>query len=40
MTSVPKPLKYLRPHYPDLQQLYEQWPESTEKVCVFFGYIS
>ncbi|GAA98981.1 uncharacterized protein L969DRAFT_89035 [Mixia osmundae IAM 14324] len=25
MTSVPKPLKYLRPLYPDLQSLYSQW---------------
>lgn len=28
MTSVPKPLKFLRPHYPDLQDLYEKWPAS------------
>ncbi|KAF9050814.1 26S proteasome regulatory complex, non-ATPase subcomplex, Rpn1 subunit [Hymenopellis radicata] len=31
MTSVPKPLKFLRPHYPDLQQLYETWPASDDK---------
>ncbi|KAG5220191.1 proteasome regulatory particle base [Salix suchowensis] len=31
MTSVPKPLKFLRPHYPDLQVLYETWPSSEEK---------
>ncbi|KAF4563925.1 proteasome regulatory particle base subunit [Pleurotus pulmonarius] len=31
MTSVPKPLKFLRPHYPDLQVLYETWPPSEEK---------
>ncbi|KAF5383134.1 hypothetical protein D9615_005031 [Tricholomella constricta] len=31
MTSVPKPLKFLRPHYPDLQALYETWPISEEK---------
>ncbi|KIY48432.1 26S proteasome regulatory complex, non-ATPase subcomplex, Rpn1 subunit [Fistulina hepatica ATCC 64428] len=31
MTSVPKPLKFLRPHYPGLQQLYESWPASDDK---------
>ncbi|KAF8801079.1 26S proteasome regulatory complex, non-ATPase subcomplex, Rpn1 subunit [Phlegmacium glaucopus] len=31
MTSVPKPLKFLRPHYPDLQALYETWPPSEDK---------
>ncbi|KAF9255501.1 26S proteasome regulatory complex, non-ATPase subcomplex, Rpn1 subunit [Marasmius fiardii PR-910] len=31
MTSVPKPLKFLRPHYPDLQGLYETWPVSDDK---------
>ncbi|KAI0065263.1 26S proteasome regulatory complex non-ATPase subcomplex Rpn1 subunit [Artomyces pyxidatus] len=31
MTSVPKPLKFLRPHYPDLQTLYESWPPSEDK---------
>ncbi|KAF9457552.1 armadillo-type protein [Collybia nuda] len=31
MTSVPKPLKFLRPHYPDLQALYETWPGSEDK---------
>jgi 26S proteasome regulatory subunit N1 len=28
MTAVPKPLKFLRPHYPDLQKRYEEWPAS------------
>ena len=32
MTSVPKPLKFLRPHYPELQSLYEGWPASENKV--------
>lgn len=32
MTSVPKPLKFLRPHYPDLQILYGAWPPSEDKV--------
>ncbi|KAH7926237.1 26S proteasome regulatory complex, non-ATPase subcomplex, Rpn1 subunit [Leucogyrophana mollusca] len=31
MTSVPKPLKFLRPHYPDLQKLYDTWPSSEDK---------
>ncbi|KAK7019046.1 26S proteasome regulatory subunit RPN1 [Favolaschia claudopus] len=31
MTSVPKPLKFLRPLYPDLQTLYESWPASDDK---------
>lgn len=31
MTSVPKPLKFLRPHYRDLQALQEKWPVSTDK---------
>ncbi|KDR72525.1 hypothetical protein GALMADRAFT_252654 [Galerina marginata CBS 339.88] len=31
MTSVPKPLKFLRPHYPALQALYETWPPSENK---------
>ena len=35
MTSVPKPLKFLHPHYPGLQALYETWPASDNKVCVF-----
>ncbi|THH19622.1 hypothetical protein EW146_g1580 [Bondarzewia mesenterica] len=31
MTSVPKPLKFLRPYYPDLQTMYETWPVSDDK---------
>ncbi|KAF8999058.1 armadillo-type protein [Cyathus striatus] len=31
MTSVPKPLKFLRPHYPDLQALYDTWSPSEDK---------
>ena len=31
MTSVPKPLKFLRPHYRDLQALLETWPTSEDK---------
>ncbi|KAF7323517.1 26S proteasome regulatory subunit RPN1 [Mycena kentingensis (nom. inval.)] len=31
MTSVPKPLKFLRPLYPDLQTLYNTWTPSEDK---------
>jgi 26S proteasome regulatory subunit N1 len=31
MTSVPKPLKFLRPHYEALCALHEQWPASEVK---------
>ena len=34
MTAVPKPLKFLRPHYKSLTELYEQWPEGENKVCL------
>lgn len=34
MTSVPKPLKFLHPHYLDLQSLYETWTPSENKVRV------
>ena len=34
MTSVPKPLKFLRPHYIDLQALYETWSPSEDKVLI------
>jgi 26S proteasome regulatory subunit N1 len=27
MTSVPKPLKFLRPHYHELQKIQDSWPE-------------
>ena len=32
MTSVPKPLKFLRPHYPTLKTVYEKFPEGEAKV--------
>ena len=32
MTAVPKPLKFLRPHYEELTTLYEEWPAGTDKV--------
>ncbi|KAK5625036.1 hypothetical protein RRF57_000752 [Xylaria bambusicola] len=31
MTAVPKPLKFLRPHYEPLTKLYESWPEGDDK---------
>ncbi|KAJ3102654.1 proteasome regulatory particle base subunit [Phlyctochytrium planicorne] len=31
MTSVPKPLKFLRPHYPVLKDVYTAWPDSENK---------
>ena len=31
MTAVPKPLKFLRPHYEDLCSAYESWPAGEEK---------
>jgi hypothetical protein len=36
MTAVLKPLKFLQPHYPELQKQYEEWPESPVKVCLAF----
>lgn len=32
MTAVPKPLKFLMPHYADLTTIYEEWPTGNEKV--------
>lgn len=31
MTAVPKPLKFLRPHYDDLAALYDKWPTGSNK---------
>lgn len=33
MTAVPKPLKFLRPHYENLEKAYASWPEGENKVC-------
>lgn len=35
MTAVPKPLKFLRPHYASLEKQYESWSEGEDKVCEF-----
>ena len=32
MTSVPKPLKFLRPHYHELETIYNKWLSSDDKV--------
>jgi 26S proteasome regulatory subunit N1 len=32
MTAVPKPLKFLRPHYDSLEKAYASWPEGANKV--------
>lgn len=32
MTAVPKPLKFLRPHYEQLEKSYEAWPAGDDKV--------
>lgn len=31
MTAVPKPLKFLRPHYETMTKLYDEWPEGDDK---------
>jgi len=33
MTAVPKPLKFLRPHYDELTKLYEEWTTGDDKVA-------
>ncbi|PHH80781.1 hypothetical protein CDD82_1509 [Ophiocordyceps australis] len=34
MTAVPKPLKFLRPHYATLTQLYDTWPETENRTSL------
>src|SRR5687768_10001954 len=34
MTAVPKPLKFLRPHYETLTKLYEEWPAGDDKISL------
>ncbi|KAI0395900.1 armadillo-type protein [Xylariaceae sp. FL0594] len=34
MTAVPKPLKFLRPHYPTLTKLYEDWSQGDNKASL------
>ncbi|SNX83793.1 probable RPN1 - 26S proteasome regulatory subunit [Melanopsichium pennsylvanicum] len=40
MTSVPKPLKFLRPHYPELKSLYQQWKQSSADKSLFAQILS
>lgn len=38
MTAVPKPLKFLRPSYPDLTEVYDQWSKKYgEKTTIVFN---
>jgi len=34
MTAVPKPLKFLRPHYDKLTQAYDSWPQGDHKTSL------
>ncbi|KAJ6262018.1 26S proteasome regulatory subunit rpn-1 [Drechslerella dactyloides] len=34
MTAVPKPLKFLRPHYEDLAGLYDKWAHQDQKLML------
>ena len=36
MTSVPKPLKFLRPHYETLKEVYEKIKDNETKVILRF----
>jgi 26S proteasome regulatory subunit N1 len=38
MTSVPKPLKFLRPLYPTMKDVFESWPASDTKVSIYFHF--
>ena len=34
MTAVPKPLKFLRPHYATLTKLYDEWPPGDDQLSL------
>lgn len=34
MTAVPKPLKFLRPHYETMEKAYESWPDGEAKTSL------
>ena len=40
MTAVPKPLKFLRPHYENFEKAYDSWPAGDNKVrrAIFASY--
>lgn len=40
MTSVPKPLKFLRPHFARLKELYSKWPDSNRDKSLFAEVLS
>jgi len=40
MTSVPKPLKFLRPHYDTLKTVYEKVTDPATKVISALSYFS
>ena len=40
LTSVPKPLKFLRPHYPKLKELYAQWSGDAADQALFAEILS
>ena len=37
MTSIPKPLKFLRPHYPKLKEQHEKMQNPDNKVLTLAG---
>lgn len=37
MTSVPKPLKFLRPHYKPLMETYAKWPAAGDNAHLVFN---
>jgi len=39
MTSVPKPLKFLRPHYDTIKDCYEKIKDQETQVCMLILYI-
>ncbi|PWN50604.1 26S proteasome regulatory complex, non-ATPase subcomplex, Rpn1 subunit [Violaceomyces palustris] len=40
MTSVPKPLKFLRPHYPELKTIYDSWKLKDSDKSLFAEILS
>ncbi|WFD34708.1 proteasome regulatory particle base subunit [Malassezia cuniculi] len=40
MTAVPKPLKFLRPHFASLKEVYGQWPDSSADKALFAEILS
>jgi len=40
MTAVPKPLKFLKPHYPTLVKIYDAWPQHSQLTKQLGGILS